>query len=73
MAAKPDITTLTVPELLALRQEIDEAVAEKRELAMAELREDWEARAASFGVTLAEVAAGSRKRKPRAQSNGAHA
>ncbi len=68
---RPDIHALTVPELLELRREVDDLVAEKREAELARLRDEMSERAEALGVTLDMLVAKKRSRK--AGANGAHA
>ena len=68
MTDLPDISQLTIAELVELRTEVDELIVSKKETGLAELRARFEEQAASFGVTAAIVINGAPKkaRKPRA-------
>lgn len=64
----PDISHLTVAELIELRANADELITTKKETGVTELRARFEEQAASFGLTAAVVINGASKkaRKPRA-------
>jgi len=68
MTDLPDISQLTVAELIELNAKADELITPKKERGLAELRARFEEQAASFGVTAAMVVNGAPKkvRKPRA-------
>ena len=69
--SRPDIHGMTVPELLELKREIEDLVAEKREVELGRLRDEMSERAEALGVTLDMLVAKKRGRKSAA--NGAHA
>lgn len=71
MASRPDIHALSVAELLELRREIDDLVAEKREIAVARLRDATSEECEALGITLDMLVA--RKRSRKAAAPGAHA
>lgn len=67
MTNLPDISHLTVAELIELTTKANEFIASKKETGLAELRARFEEQAASFGLTAAVVINGAPKktRKPR--------
>ena len=68
MTNLPDISHLTVAELIELNAKADALIASKKAADLAELRARFEEQAASLGVTAAVVINGAPKkvRKPRA-------
>lgn len=70
MTPLPDISQLTVAQLMELRATADDLIASKKETALADLRARFEEQAASFGLTAAVVINGAPK-KPKRRSRTA--
>jgi hypothetical protein len=62
MTELPDISHLTVAELIELRANADELITTKKETGIAQMRARFEEEAASFGLTAAIVVNGAPKK-----------
>ena len=68
MARFPDLNRMTLKELVALRSDLDQAIADAQQSRKAEALKAAEQAAKSLGFSLAQLTKGSRSKTPKTKS-----